>query len=374
MKTENTVIQTEPPLATREVLSSPAPETSDPSLNNCVSVLPISTESNHTEQDVNLESVESSAAFESLQLERRGVTSHLRQGQLWQKETMWRDSIVARLVQTGREDLTRKINQCHRETIVKVCCGCKAARVFWNRCELKWCPICAERLSRERRETVEAWTKQIRQPKHVVLTVRNTENLTKQYLQWFKLQFAKLRRSKLCRNWVGGFYSIETTWGNDGAHVHLHALVNAHWIDARELARTWGKLVGQDFAIVKVQDARDRSYLGEVAKYVAKGSELAAWSGEKLAAFVEAVDGVRCFGVFGDLYKLRKEIREWLDIVHEQRNVCECGCRNFRVMDENCWEFEEIKRELAAAIPPPRNTPRNTPDNHPELFPVTQRG
>jgi len=309
-----------------------------------------------------LESVGKENQVESLQLERRGVTSHLKQGQLWQKETMWRDSIVSKLLSVG-SDLGSQMNTCHRDRSVRVCCGCKSKRVFWNRCELKYCPICAERLGRERRETVEAWTKQIRQAKHVVLTVRNTDTLTKTYFQWFKLQFARLRRTRLCRNWEGGFYSIETTWNESGAHVHLHALVDARWIDARELARTWGKLVGQDFAIVKVKDARDRSYLSEVSKYVVKGSELAAWSGEKLVQFITAIDGVRMFGVFGSLYKLRKEIREWLDTVQSQRNVCECGCSHFTVMDERCWEFEEICRELDAAIPPP---PKREP-SHPEL-------
>jgi len=331
-----------------------------------LSVLPVPTRVVDCGIEEDLTSVGTENRFDSVQLERRGITSHLKQGQLWQKESMWRDTLVARVREVGRGHLVEHLDLCHRETSVRVCCGCNGTRIFWNRCELKFCPICAERLARERRETVEAWTRQIRQPKHVVLTVRNSTDISTAYLKRFKLNFARLRRTKFCSNWLGGFYSIECTWTkNDGFHVHLHALVNARWIDAVELSKTWGRLVGQDFAIVKVKDARSKSYLQEVAKYVVKGSELAQWDGNHIADFIEAIDGVRMFGVFGDLYKLRKEIREWLDTVHNLRNVCECGCRNFRVMDERCWEFEEIQRELACALSPPRTPERLF--RHPEL-------
>jgi hypothetical protein len=193
----------------------------------------------------------------------------------------------------------------------------------------------------------------MKQAKHVVLTARNTTDLTKEYILGIKEAFSKLRHRKFAKNWKGGFYSIETTWNGDGAHVHIHALIEAKWIDSGQLAIEWGKLVGQDFAIVKVKDARDRTYLSEVAKYVAKGSELASWTGDKLVAFIQAIADVRMFGVFGDLYKKRSEIREFLDFLQELRNRCECGCNNWRVMDEKVWEFEEIERELNAPIPPP---------------------
>lgn len=294
-------------------------------------------------------------------LERRGVTSHLKQGNLWQKETMWRDSIVTRLKSVGRNDLAVKLNTCHQERSVRVCSGCKSARIFWNRCELKWCPICAERLARERREAIEWWVAEVRQPKHVVLTAKNTDNFSKEYVQWFKGQFAKLRRSSFAKNWRGGFYSLEATWTDD-AHLHLHALVDAKWIDAGELARLWGALMGQDFAIVMVRDARDHSYLGEVAKYVVKGSELAKWSGDKLARFIDAITGVRMFGVFGTLYSKRTEMREFLDAVRAGRVRCECGCSSYEVHDAHCWEIVTGQTSPSiASIPPPQ------PTSHPIL-------
>jgi len=270
---------------------------------------------------------------------------------------MWRDSICAKLAQIGRPDLANPLDECHRERSVRLCVGCRGARVFWNRCELKHCPICAERLANERRKAVEWWLHEIKQPKHVVLTARNTEDFCEAYLKWFKDQFGKLRRSKLAKNWRGGMYSIEVTWKREGAHVHLHALIDAHWIDAAALARKWGELMGQDFAIVKVKDARDRSYLGEVAKYVVKGSEMATWQPERVARFIDAISNVRMFGVFGTLYGKRTELKEWLDTIREMRNVCDCGCRQFRILDEQSYEWEQVTRELAIPPPPTRPAP-----------------
>jgi len=227
--------------------------------------------------------------------------------------------------------------------------------MFFNRCEQKFCPICAARLARERRETVEWWTKQIPQPKHVVLTTRNSETLSREKVRAFKAAFAKLRRQKFARNWLGGFYSLEVTNEGRGWHLHLHALINARFIPADVLAREWGKLVGQEFAIVKVKDCRDRSYLGEVTKYAVKGQQLAGWSGPDIATLFDAFERVNCFGTFGALFKLRAEFREHLDAIQSEPAACPCGCTTFRILDESSFEFEECRREIdAAPRPPPR--------------------
>lgn len=297
--------------------------------------------------------------FESLQLERRGVTPDISdskawQRNLWQKETLWRDSICARLREAKHHEIAEKLEACHQEKSVRICTNCKTPRYFWNRCELKFCPICAERLAKERRETVEWWTRSIRQPKHLVLTARNTHDLSREYLRWFKHQFAKLRARKVCANWRGGFYSIEVTWKSEGAHVHLHALVDTNWVDTTELAKVWGKLMGQDFAIVKVKDARGEDYLKEVTKYVVKGSELATWSAQRVATFIGAIQDVRMFGVFGTLFARRAELRDFLDDIRSCRNVCQCGCKSFQIHDAEHWEATEEIRISELDLPPPK--------------------
>jgi hypothetical protein len=214
------------------------------------------------------------------------------------------------------------------------CTSCGKAKPFYNRCELGHCPLCQARLSRERKQSVEWWTRQVQQPKHVVLTVRNTAVFTKAYVVWFKAAWGRLRRSSLAAAWNGGFYSLEVTNEGRGWHLHLHALVDARWIDAKALAIKWAKLTGQDFSIVKVKDVRQADYLAEVTKYAVKGSQLASWEPTDIAAYIDAMSGVRTFGVFGKLYSIRAQWREFLDSLQKEMPACECGCQTYYVLTE----------------------------------------
>jgi hypothetical protein len=312
---------------------------------------------------------------EAVKLEHRGVTSQSaeqRQGPDRQRvfefvPTILRDTICRKLADFGRLDLTEGIGDCHSRRTVKQCTGCRKHSVFFNRCETKFCPICAPRLARERRETVEWWTKQLTQPKHVVLTARNTETITKERVLAFKEAFQKLRRRKLTRNWLGGFYSLEVTNEGRGWHLHMHVLVNARFVPADQLAVEWGKLIGQDFAIVKVKDCRDRSYLGEVTKYAVKGTELAGWTGADIAALMDAFEGVRVFGVFGELFKKRAEFREFLEALQGELPRCECGCDKWRILGEDEFNWEEIEREILLGPRPPPSCGVNPPAVHPEF-------
>jgi hypothetical protein len=174
----------------------------------------------------------------------------------------------------------------------------------------------------------------------MVLTVRNANTLTKEYVQWFKKCFAKLRRTKLMASVRGGFYSLEVTNESRGWHLHLHALIDSEFIDQGELAKEWARIVGQDFAIVYLTSKQDVDYTAEVAKYVVKGSELSKWSGEEIAAFVDAFTGVRTFSTFGSLMGERAKIREIIAAILDVRPACECGCEDFQILSPN--ELQEF--------------------------------
>lgn len=280
----------------------------------------------------------------SVQLESRGVTSHYQPGprtrgeqpqqEFWESRHVWSESLVAKLDQVNRSDLADQIRDCHSQVSYRRCNGCAQLSKFYNRCDRKWCPLCTPRLAAERRESVEWWTREVGQPKHVVLTSRNTDRISAETVRNFKAAFARLRRSRMSSNWRGGFYSLEVTNEGRGWHLHLHALVDARYIDARQLAITWAKCIGQDFSIVKVRDARDSNYLAEVTKYAVKGSQLASWNGEDVAAFIDAFSNVRTFGVFGSLYAKRTEWRTWLDSIHAKSTACDCGCTEFSILSE----------------------------------------
>lgn len=252
-----------------------------------------------------------------------------------------KETLIKTLLDEGETGYAAVLQRCHTERTYQKCHDCRKVRMFYNRCENFYCPCCARRLASDRRKSVEWWATHITQGKHVVVTVRNTETITKETVQRIKRAWSNLRRKKFASNWRGGFYALEVTNEGKGWHIHIHALVNASWIDARELAKEWAKCIGQDFAIVKVKDARAADYLRELCKYIADGNQLASWSGPDLVAYIRALDGVRTFGCFGSLYKLRTEHRAFLDSVQSETGACPCGCTKFKYYSEQEWEYYE---------------------------------
>jgi hypothetical protein len=301
-----------------------------------------------------------------VKLENRGTTQQKStqavgsQGQLpqlllWSKQSIHKNTTAAKLRSIGRTDEANTLEKCHTIFTVATCTGCGVIQKFPNRCDLFFCAECQPRLSNDRKKAVEWWTREIRQPKHVVLTVKNVPELTKHHVKEFKNWFTRLRRTKFARNWAGGFYSIEVTNEGSGWHLHLHALINAGWIDSFALSEAWQKATNGFGKIVKVKDARQVNYLAEVTKYAVKGVQLAAWRPDQIATFIDAFTGVRTFGVFGELYGKRTQFAEWFKIVRNCKPLCSCGCSSFRFQNE----LEEILSDFVAdpvtgSIPPPR--------------------
>lgn len=283
------------------------------------------------------------AAREYNRLETRGVTSHTQQGMLWRSQLDFTATVIAKLRECGRLELTEGIGTCHTECLNLQCTGCKKTQKFWNRCDLFFCPNCQPRLARERLKSVEWWTEQIRSPKHVVLTLENTKSMTPEHVKHLLKSFARLRRMAFCKNWTGGFFRVEVTNEGKGWHLHIHALVDCRFIPQDGLAVAWNQANRGTGYIVRVLGVHGDSYLREVTKYAVKGSEIAKWSGPDIAAFIDAFKGRRTFGVFGKLYKLRAAHREAMTEVAAERATCDCGCTTFKVRSDAELEWLELK-------------------------------
>jgi len=315
---------------------------------------------------------------EALQLDTRGVTSQSRpvldspraatpQPEFWRKQTAHKNSIAAKLREAGMWEEASKLETCHTYYTICQCAGCNKVTKFPNRCDLFYCPECQPSLAHERRRQVEWWAAEINQPKHVVVTVRNIPDLTREHVDQVQKWWGALRRRKFCHNWQGGFYSMEITNEGAGWHIHIHALVDARWIDAAQLAITWDNVTNGMGRIVKVRDCRDREYLQEVCKYAVKGSQLAKWPATDVATFVRALQGKRTFGVFGTLYGKRTQFAEWLAIVKAGHRVCECGCAMARYFSEADWLLKELAPATGTASRPPPQ-PHSEPDLLPREF------
>ncbi len=289
-----------------------------------------------------------------IKLEKRGTTSQIHQQLLWAKRTIHKQSVAAKLREAGRHQTARTLEDCHSFYTIAVCTGCGTVNKFPNRCDNFFCPECQPRLSADRKKAVEWWTREVQQPKHVVLTVKNVAALTKQHVREFRGWLSRLRRTAFASNWLGGFYSLEVTNEGNGWHLHAHLLVDAKWIDAIQLSAHWARVTNGLGRIVKVKDARGHDYLKEVTKYVVKGVQLAAWTKEDICTFVDAFTGVRTFGVFGSLYGMRTEFRDWWKRVRNSKPICKCGCCEARYFTESQFlEWDLVPTPQSASLPPP---------------------
>ena len=262
------------------------------------------------------------------------------QRKLIEDDTLWHDQILTKLQTEDRIDPVtgrwfaptaqmENFARCGHDQIYRTCIGCDETTAHVYHCMIKWCPRCNWRITSRRRELLKQWLPTIAQPKHIVTTQRNRKTLTRAVIKDHTKNLARLRRSEVFSQVKGGCVSVEITNESRGWHLHAHWLVDARWVDQYELSRTWGKLVGQDFAIVKVIDCRkgERGTIGgervlspsgtplqgnyerELMKYVVKGSALARWPAQEIADFVAAVRAQRFFFCFGDLFKRARKLR-----------------------------------------------------------------
>jgi hypothetical protein len=320
------------------------------------------------------------------------------QPEIWRKQTVHKNSIAAKLREAGMFAEALKLEYCHSYYTVAVCNECGVAKKFPNRCDQGHCPECQPGLARERASQVNWWTASIKQPKHVVLTLRNIPELTAAHLAEARRYLTALRRSAFATKrtfwwlnkktgaitrtrqlrspdetgsplqsmpWRGGFYSIELTKERAGWHLHFHVLVDSNFIDRRVLSARWKRITRGFSYIVEVKDCRDASYLTEVTKYAVKGSQLAKWTPTAIAQFVSVFSGARTFGVFGSLYGARTEFAEFIAELKGARPRCDCGSCSVRYLTEADWL---IQQHTPARVPLTR--PRPPPPPPPELFPA----
>src|SRR5580693_1155687 len=68
--------------------------------------------------------------------------------------------------------------RCGAEDFFRTCKSCSAVEKFKYRCSIKWCPRCQWKITAERKRVLELWSSRVRQPKHLVLTIKNFDVLS----------------------------------------------------------------------------------------------------------------------------------------------------------------------------------------------------
>jgi hypothetical protein len=215
---------------------------------------------------------------------------------------------------------------CGDEGGVLLCDGCGEYKHVTKQCSLKWCPHCNWRIADRRRRELEKLFAGNFGLKHVVLTQRNFTTSLRDAVRESRKCITKLRRQVIGKKILGGCASMEITNEGNGWHLHWHLAVTSPWIDASALSIAWGKLVGQEFAIVKVKGITDTSYVQEVCKYAAKGSDIAKWPASQIVDFIEGITGTKMFVPWGFFGEARKRAK--LEIRRANFKICKCGCES----------------------------------------------
>jgi len=265
----------------------------------------------------------------------------MEQADLIDRRIIHKSSLAAKLRECGAFDLAEPLEECHTQQGFAQCQGCLVVKPFWNRCDNFYCPVCVPRLTHERVQSILWWTKQVSQPKHVVLTIPNTEHITYQQIRQAKSALTKLRHRKIARFWRGGTWSLEITNSGNGWHLHFHLLIDADWIDLDALRAAWADCNSVPVTICWVGDARGEQRIAEATKYVVKGSKLAALPGHDIAECLYALLGHKTFGVFGSLYGKRTEWAKWIAANAIKQSTCSCGCNNWKVYSESEWLWKQ---------------------------------
>ena len=216
--------------------------------------------------------------------------------------------------------------RCGVETVWVVCFGCGRATERHYDCNSRWCPRCNWRVTDRRRRDLEDMTNGLSDVLHVVLTQRNSTSITRKLVTKSRSNLLKLRHWHVTKRVIGGCASMEFTNEQRGWHLHWHLLLHSRFVCHNCLAFDWGRLVNQDYAIVKVIPVAEKSYVQEVCKYAVKGSEIAKWSGDNIVNFVNATEGIRMFSVFGSFIEQRRFVKAARETQTVQRRPCECGC------------------------------------------------
>lgn len=219
-------------------------------------------------------------------------------------------------------------------TAVQWCTNCDAEHRLEHRCSKKWCPLCNFKITADRQARLKIWSREIRNPQHVVLTQKNFEHISAEKFSEHTRNLQHIRRNKVWSRVHGGITSVETTNTGCGWHIHSHSLLDVDFIDEKVLAVEWGKLVAQEFAIVHRKEITSERYEKEVCKYVCKPSEMVKWRGRDICNFIEAIQGKRFFFAFGSMFNERKKVRA---IFNSEKMAHEYECKSCEAT--RCLEF-----------------------------------
>jgi hypothetical protein len=204
-------------------------------------------------------------------------------------------------------------------------------------------------------------------PKFLTLTVAPRPTTLRAQVQRVLKEFARLRATRLWKDHVkGGLYVVEIKRHPERLHwhVHIHAILDARYLDQRALAETWKRITTDSFIVhIEAANPQHAKYVG---KYVGKGNSPDCEPWEHWA-YLHEIEGLRLAATFGNSPSLTAlkpapthTLIAPLEVVQSWANAGDPKAR--RILDLIAERLLETERRTEPGQPrPPTHT--NTCDN-----------
>ena len=187
--------------------------------------------------------------------------------------------IVKYLTQLGELNYADSMSKCGSRWSVFSCGEHIAAKIPFHRCNIRFCPSCANRRSarfvNKYNPYVSAFLKQNARFKPCLLTLTQVKLVgesKKDARERILKSFKKVIRRKFFNEYfAGGIWACEVTESDSGNHCHLHIFIfRRKFIDEKLLKSEWSKVSpGAKNLNIKLIDGLE-SGLREVIKYISK--------------------------------------------------------------------------------------------------------
>jgi len=120
-------------------------------------------------------------------------------------------------------------------------------RVASNSCKLRWCPMCQIARQNYITQQVSTWFRQVHYPKLLTITLRHTSSPLKSQVDFLYKCFQKFRKRKfVSKHLRGGVWFFQVKKSKDGNtwHPHIHAMIDADFMDRKKLSSLWAEITG----------------------------------------------------------------------------------------------------------------------------------
>jgi hypothetical protein len=270
--------------------------------------------------------------------------SHQRIAQLKQKKAKserlklrykTRDTIIGLLNEVGETKTADSMELCGAKFSVLTCGDHIASKTPFHRCNVRYCPMCANRRSSKYQNKYLPYASAFVKDSPVKLTPclltltqkKITGERLKDSRERVLASFRKfIRHSFFAEYFAGGVFTIENTVSDNANHTHIHCVVfRKKFIDHKLLKNQWSLVSpNAENLNIKLIDSLE-SGLRECIKYVSKPIDAARFERQHLLELLE-IKGKRMIDSFGEFRKFCRDYELPETETTEREKLVEGSC------------------------------------------------